>query len=74
METVKYIAFVRCRGDSVEGLACDIVGLNYEQYLYQLNRPNAGWECPNCGSSANYLDRESEAAQDKYYTDLQEPE
>lgn len=62
----EYFAFVRCHGDSVPGLtSCGIVGLTRKQYCQQMRRPNRGWDCPNCGSTASYQDQLSEEAQEK---------
>lgn len=66
VETESPYAFVRCYGDSVLGqTSCGIVGLTREQYNYQMSRPNRGWDCPNCGSTADYQDALSEAAEEK---------
>lgn len=64
----RYFAFVRCYGDSIPGQTpCGIVGLTREQYSFQMRRPNRGWDCPNCGSTASYQDRLSEEAQEQEY-------
>lgn len=57
---------VRCSGDALEGNAprsewqsCGIVYLGREGqhgYLWQMNYPDRGWYCPNCGSTATFQD------------------
>jgi hypothetical protein len=59
-------AAVVCRGNAIDqatgvkGIhmlgSCGLVFLTYEQYTYQLSRPNSGWSCPRCGSSAEWDD------------------
>lgn len=57
-------AFVRCGGDSIPGQEpCGLVGLTYAEYMGQLTKPDVGWCCPHCGSSADYDDVASEEAQ-----------
>jgi len=60
----RFLAFVRCAGDSVPGQqSCGLVGLTEHEYLRQLDKPDVGWWCPHCGSSAQYDDTASEEAQ-----------
>lgn len=60
----RHYAFVRCQGDSVPGQQpCGLVGLTEMEYLRQLDKPDVGWWCPHCGSSADYDDAASEEAQ-----------
>ena len=60
----RHFAFVRCAGDSIPGQQpCGLVGLTVTEYMRQLNKPNIGWWCPHCGSSADYDDAASEEAQ-----------
>lgn len=54
---------VRCSGDTMDDVGprqpCGIVYLQKEGqhgYLYQLNKPDSGWYCPNCGSTAAWQD------------------
>jgi hypothetical protein len=51
---------VKCHGDSVPEVgSCGIVYLQREGqhgYLWQMNNPNNGWYCPNCGSTATWQD------------------
>ncbi len=51
---------VYCRGDilGVSGSSCGIVVLTDEQYDYQMNRPDEGWSCPRCLSSAEWIEPE----------------
>lgn len=59
-----FVAFVRCQGDSIPGQqACGLVGLTDREYTRQLAKPDVGWWCPHCGSSAAYDDVASEEAQ-----------
>lgn len=59
-----HFAFVQCRGDSVPGQQpCGLVGLTRGEYSRQLMKPDIGWFCPHCGSSADYDDAASEEAQ-----------
>lgn len=60
----RFFAFVQCAGDSVPGQQpCGLVGLTEAEYMRQLDKPDVGWWCPTCGSSAQYDDTASEAAQ-----------
>lgn len=64
MNDATHFAAVRCRGDNVPGqLACGLVYLTFEQYEREMMRPNVGWSCPQCGSSADYDDAVSEQLQ-----------
>ena len=66
--------YIRCHGDSVPGHCCGLVELTHEQYMAQLSRPDRGWACPNCGSSASFDDARFEAgidALDKFMAELQ---
>ena len=54
---------VRCSGDTLDGVAqrapCGIVYLEREGqhgYRWQMDKPNSGWYCPSCGSSATFQD------------------
>lgn len=61
---IDHYAFIRCHGDSVPGQQpCGLVGLTYTEYSRQLAKPDVGWSCPDCGSSADYDDIASERAQ-----------
>jgi hypothetical protein len=63
-KVIDHYAFVQCHGDSVPGQqSCGLVGLTYTEYCRQLEKPEVGWWCPNCGSSAEYDDTTSERAQ-----------
>ena len=58
---------VRCRGDSI-GVSCGLVYLDYEGqhgYLYQMAKPDSGWYCPNCGSTASFQDEVYEEAMEE---------
>jgi hypothetical protein len=60
----RYFAFVQCRGDSIPGQQpCGLVVLTEVEYSRQLDKPDVGWWCPHCGSSADYDDVASEEAQ-----------
>lgn len=57
-------AVVRCAGDSIPGQQpCGPVELSFAEYERQMARPNRGWDCPHCGSSATYDDVRSERLQ-----------
>ena len=60
---------VHCHGDSVPEMgSCGIVYLRYEGqhgYKWQMNYPNRGWYCPNCGSTATFQDDIYEEALDE---------
>lgn len=63
-EDERHFAFVLCAGDSIPGQdSCGLVGLTEAEYLRQLDKPDVGWWCPHCGSSADYDDKASEMAQ-----------
>lgn len=64
-----FYAFVRCSGidPSIGGYSCGDVGLTEEQYSAQMNLPDYGWRCPNCGAPADYLDAQSEKAQEAFH-------
>ena len=51
---------VKCHGDSVPGVgSCGIVYLQGEGqhgYLHQMSKPDSGWYCPSCGSTATFQD------------------
>ena len=48
---------IYCRGDSVPGQKpCGLVFLDHAHYIRELMRPNLGWSCPKCGSTANWDD------------------
>ena len=56
---------VRCTGDTLDGpgrFPCGIVYLYLSRepvqhgYSYQLSKPDSGWYCPNCGSTAIWQD------------------
>lgn len=38
----------------------DLVYLTKEQYDEQMDRPQYGWRCPNCGQSAEWSDENYE--------------
>lgn len=60
----RFYAFVRCAGNSVpEQQSCGLIGLTEAEYMRQLDKPDHGWFCPRCGSSAEYDDVASEEAQ-----------
>lgn len=63
-QNVEHVAFVVCRGGHGHGIpACGQQGLTEDQYLAQLDRPDAAWHCPTCGGNAEYDDPASEEAQ-----------
>lgn len=46
---------VICQGDSIPGQKpCGRVFLDESEYMKQLGRPDNGWYCPHCGSSAQW--------------------
>ena len=53
---------VYCKGNSIldeeagKYLSCGLVFLTYTEYVKQMNKPNALWRCPNCGSDAQWDD------------------
>jgi hypothetical protein len=49
-------AQIRCHGDSVPGHSCGVVGIDEDEYIHQLVRPNSLWCCPHCGSTATFDD------------------
>ena len=56
-------AAILCQGDNIEGqTACGQVELTLEEYMHQLNKPDSGWFCPHCGSTADF--------DDNYFEDL----
>jgi len=60
---------IQCNGDSVPGAPnCGIVTLTAEQYTWNLSKPNYPWCCPNCGSTAEYV--EPEEYEDDYHEDV----
>lgn len=51
---------VICNGHGVEGpghiLPCGVVDLTFEEYDYQMSRPDSTWRCPKCDASADWDD------------------
>lgn len=48
---------VYCHGDSIPGQPkCGIVFLDEQNYSHQMDRPDNGWTCPQCGSTASWDD------------------
>lgn len=48
---------VYCNGDSIPGQSsCGLVFLAESDYLRQLSKPDYGWSCPHCGSTARWDD------------------
>lgn len=48
---------VYCAGDNIPGQkSCGLVFLTDEEHHAQMMRPNHGWHCPKCLSSANWDD------------------
>jgi hypothetical protein len=41
---------VICYYNSLGGTGCGGSFLTYEEYSRQMNRPDATWQCPKCGS------------------------
>ncbi|KKN38032.1 hypothetical protein LCGC14_0757440 [marine sediment metagenome] len=72
---------VRCTGDTLDGVAtvrwpCGIVYLQYygqHGYDYQMNKPDSGWYCPNCGSTAVWQDDIYEEAIEEREKDACDP-
>jgi hypothetical protein len=50
-------AAVICHGNSVPGQSpCGRVEIDEAEYSRQMDRPDAFWCCPNCGSTADFDD------------------
>lgn len=52
----KPYARIVCVDSGIGGLSCGPVDLTYEQYDYQMDRPDQGWYCPLCGGIADFDD------------------
>lgn len=48
---------VICDGHGIPGArSCGVVPLTEQEYVWQLERPDAPWQCPRCGASAQWDD------------------
>lgn len=56
-------AAVVCRG-TPEAPGFGNVDLDYDEYMRQMARPNAGWECPRCGEPSDFDDARFEELND----------
>lgn len=57
-------AAVFCRGGIFDSTAsCGRVDIDEAEYLRQMDRPDRFWQCPACGSDADYDDDRSEQLQ-----------
>lgn len=56
-----YAALI-CKGDFPNEPSCGQVLISEDEYLNQLDEPDALWRCPHCGSTANFDDEYFEQA------------